>query len=59
MQGQGPAVHVVNANTKRETGKKAQQGNIAAAKVKTMPMDPPVHPTPKYFRNLNAAREAR
>lgn len=32
MQGGGPAVHVVNANTKRETGKKAQHGNIAAAK---------------------------
>lgn len=34
MQGmpQG-GVHVVNANTKRETGKKAQLGNIAAAKV--------------------------
>jgi hypothetical protein len=26
-------VTVLNANTKRETGKKAQEGNIAAAKV--------------------------
>ena len=26
-------VHVLNANTKRDTGKKAQLGNIAAAKV--------------------------
>jgi hypothetical protein len=27
-------VTVLNANTKRETGKKAQDGNIAAAKVR-------------------------
>ena len=28
-------VTVLNANTKRETGKKAQEGNIAAAKVRS------------------------
>jgi len=28
----GPQVHVINTNTKRETGRKAQLGNIAAAK---------------------------
>ena len=30
---QVPVAAVLNANTKRETGKKAQYGNIAAAKV--------------------------
>lgn len=30
-------VTVLNANTKRETGKKAQEGNIAAAKVCYVP----------------------
>jgi T-complex protein 1 subunit gamma len=33
MQGmQGMPVTILNANTKREQGRKAQQGNIAAAK---------------------------
>ena len=32
-----PGVLVVNANTKRETGKKAQYGNIAAAKARRGP----------------------
>ena len=35
-------VTVLNANTKREQGKKAQLGNIAAAKVRacSLPMSP-------------------
>jgi hypothetical protein len=36
-------VTVLNANTKRETGKKAQEGNIAAAKVRSGVLL--VHPT--------------
>lgn len=31
---QVPVAAVLNANTKRDTGKKAQHGNIAAAKVR-------------------------
>jgi T-complex protein 1 subunit gamma len=33
---QVPVAAVLNANTKRDTGKKAQYGNIAAAKVSTL-----------------------